>query len=250
MELILIAITTVFYMAQAISFCSISNTTVHCFPCSAICTSNTNACFRCPINCTDPCEFVCSQWCLHQTCEYQRGQLICSEGCQDGRAGIFCQEFCAQDCQSCDQFTSECKEVIGSPKRTGAVSSEQWLVMGPVFAVILLLVIAAGLFYKRRCALGCLTRLLTFERRAISGISGHGPAMKEEDDSRCTREVTAPSTPAREYEGVGNIYVESVHMYVSVDHDQTHEYATPDFTQGKVDKEKYKYLTPIPQNLP
>ncbi|XP_048243720.1 uncharacterized protein LOC124120928 isoform X2 [Haliotis rufescens] len=231
---------SIIYFIAAISFCSISDTTVHCYQCSAICTSNTHACFRCPVNCTDPCEFVCSPGCLHQTCEYQRGQLICSEGCQDGRAGISCQEFCPPDCQSCDQFTSECKEVIGSPKRT----EHQWLVIGPVFAVILLLAVAAGLCYKRRRALGRLNRPLAIERLAMSGESGHGPAMEEEDDRKFISEVTTQSTPGREYEDVGNTYVESVRP------DQLQGVAPPDLTQSKEDGEKYKYLTPVPLNLP
>ncbi|XP_046575094.1 uncharacterized protein LOC124283111 [Haliotis rubra] len=224
----LVAITTtIFYLTQAISFCSFNATNVHCLPCSDICISNTKPCFMCPVNCDHSCESVCSPFCLHGTCHYQQGQLMCSKGCQDGRAGISCQEFCPQDCQICDQFTSKCKEVKWSPPKVAASSEHRWLVIGPVLAVIVLLITTAGVCYKRRRVLGCLNRPLTFQTRHIREESGHRPAV----------EVEVP----------GNIYVDSVQM--SCNPDQGPVYAIPDSIQIREDKEKYKYLTPIPQNL-
>ncbi|XP_067661567.1 uncharacterized protein [Haliotis asinina] len=220
----LVAITTtLLYLAQAISLCSFNATNVHCLPCSDICPPNTNTCFSCPANCDHSCESVCSPWCLHGTCQYQRAQLMCSKGCRDGRTGIACQEFCPHDCQICDQFTSKCKEVNRSPPN----QERLWQVIGPVLAVAALVVTTGGVCYKRRRALRCVNRPLTIQTRNICGESGHRPEVKED-------------VP-------GNIYVQSVQM--SGYADQGPVYAIPDPTQRREDKEKYKYLTPVPQNL-
>ncbi|XP_046575092.1 cell death abnormality protein 1-like [Haliotis rubra] len=93
--------------------CSVSDTNVHCYPCTDICDPQSNSCFKCPKQCDstvnkDACTSVCSEQCLDNTCEYVNANLKCSDGCQEGRTGSYCQEFCPHDCATCDQHTSVC----------------------------------------------------------------------------------------------------------------------------------------------
>ncbi|XP_046375056.2 cell death abnormality protein 1-like [Haliotis rufescens] len=90
--------------------CSISDTRVHCHPCTSTCDPRNNTCFKCPKHCDrkSECTSVCSDKCIDKACEYIAANPKCSVGCQKGRTGSYCQEFCPDDCEACDQHTAVC----------------------------------------------------------------------------------------------------------------------------------------------